>query len=513
MQSVVAGDKIFVTPQTIGTRFALVLIILTVIASTWFLATLRSDGWPMVHSDAVLFLPAASSIADGEGFNFSVYTRLYLAREPHSWALDLHGQVYPWLLAQLARSSDYLDLINATGVIAAATVLLGFFAMLLRLRAEQWSTGMAWLTAAAVALSAGMFSCAYAGRPEQLVPMICLAFAGWRAHPGLRHSSLSFGAEVGVIAACTPAPAVLAGLLYLNWLLLSSKAAQLPQRCIKLALASVLTWALAVTLVSPYAAIDILLNTFVEFSSASVGSPVGRRFALEMLILRSDLPWIGLSWLLLGLVMAWCAQRQSLPLWQRAVFCLVAGLTLLVFYRVGLERYTAQYTFASLGVIAVLLSANLIDLAAPSVRSLNWWRAALLLAAAPPAFGFIYWSARENENHAVGDSRSAIMVPLAQLLANAAPADRFVVKDGDAPIFVLEARPNRMLSVIDLTSTAIAQTEQALNIKARWLLLPTHLPPTSPTADYRYVTSFGRDPARRDWQPAGYGVHVFERID
>lgn len=512
MRSVVATDKNFVTLRRVCIPLLIVLVTILVLFGAWMLATLRADGWPMIHSDAVLFLPAASSIANGEGFNFSVYTRLFLAREPSSWALDLHGQIYPWLLAQLARSGHYQRLISATGTIAAATVLLGFFATALRLRVQHWSTVAAVPAAAAVAVSAGVFSFAYAGRPEQLVPMVCFLFVALRAHPAMRNSAVGYGLEVGTIAACSPAPALLAGLLYVNWMLLSSRPSQLLPRLSKLALASVLAWVALMLMVSPYAPWEILLNTVRESVAANVGSPIGRRFALEMLVLRLDLPWIGLPWLLLLVVVVLRAVRQPMPLAQRAAFWAIACITLAVFYRVGLERYTSQYTFAGLGVLALMLTLSALDFASQSARGRWFWGVALVVAAAPSGFGLLYFAQREGDHAAYGDSRAVVMAQVAALLESAQRDDRMLVKDGDAPLFLLEQRPKRILSVIDLTPAAMDEVQGTLLIQARWILVPSNWEPQPPPG-FRFLTSFSRNPARRDWQAAGYGVHVFEKIE
>lgn len=485
--------------------WAAVAGMLAALLFAWLLIRVTVDGWPALSSDAVLFVPAASRIADAEGWLFGVYTRLFLAREPHSWAFDLHGQIYPWLLAKLARDGSYLAIHAAACWIAAATALLGYLALWMRLRAGGWRDWPASAAAFVLAAALAMISFAYVGRPEQLVPLLSCLCLGLRAHPSLRRSAAFYGLEVGLIAACSPAPAVLAGLIYANVVLLESPERELFLRWTKLLIAAAMGWALLVWTISPYSPLAVLLNTLNEAGSAHGAAPLGRRIALQMLAFRPDLPWVGLGFaaLFCTLIAAHLATPMT-HLKRTLGIALLALLSALV-YLLALRTYTSQYVLVALS--GLMMGVVLTEASPLKPR---WTQALAVIAMALPAAGIAHFLERQQDLQRWGDSRSNVAAQVAELLQNAGPLDRIVFPDGELALMVLEDRPRRMLSVTNFSPELLNRVEKALEVKVRWVFVPVHLAPEAPLG-FRYLTTFSRQPERRDWQPNGYGVHVFER--
>lgn len=457
-----------------------------VCVSVWQMIT---AGWPLPHLDSVLFWQVASHIADGEGFDFSNYTRLFYARAEANWQFDVHGQLFGPLLALLSPSGAYLDLLRGAATLAVLTLLLATATAWIVARDAKLQGFGCVLVVLLTALGSSWISVSLLGRPEQAVPLVVLlGLLFRRAFPGVS-SSWSQGIEIGLIAAISPLPGVIAGVLYGYFAALDHSPKTALVEIAKRAGLALATWTLVVLLVSPFSPWEVLSNTVAQFFSANAGGWMSRKYVAWELTLDPRKPGLILAWALCALAVLWQLRERSG--WARVALLLGAAMVLMVVYKTSLER-TLTYNFLGLAVIALERAGTV----AATLSSASLRRAAVLmltLAAALPGWGLVT-ALRDFPSYLrSGATLAQAQQALAPALVALSPQQRVLVSEVSLPpMFLLEANPNQLLSVTDTAAEHIDRAEKTFAIDADFFLLSAapEMRYMIPPSGYREVLHF-----------------------
>ena len=429
-----------------------------------------SQGWPLLNLDSVLYFQVASNIAEGKGYIFENYARLYYARGVDDWQFDLHGQLFAPTLAAFASSGSYVDLIKAAAllnVLALAAAWAAAWMTLTRFGKLGWTRATLSL---ALGLGAMWVGTALTGRPEQLIPLVlCIGWILREAFPKLDPTVLA-GLEIALIAAISPLPGSLAGLIYAYFALRNPNTKAALTAIATLALVAGIGWFVVTWMVSPYSPLEVLKNTVLQAFSAIGSGWVSRKFVLWEMTLDPRKPGLILVWMLgAAAVIAWTFNQSTSRL-KRVIVVLLGLLLLGVIYKACAEQ-TLTYNLIGLALIPARHALEVWATGEVPAKFARWFPHALIVAVVFPGFGALE-ALRHYPDYRRGADLAAAQAALRPYLDSLSGTQRIVVSEvAYPPTFLLEALPGKILTVGDLTPAQIGQLSSSFGITVRYVLV------------------------------------------
>lgn len=245
--------------------------------------------WPGLHQDGARYSTVIINRANGLGNTYDVFARV-IRMEKGNLSFDVHGQLYYPLVALFLKGKDFgglLQFLHFTNLLTFICAGLIFY-HLARRGAGCTITGSA-LLAVSAALVTGSLLQYLQGRPDHGIVIVLVIFGLFSRREG---SPLISGLRIGIVAAMSPLPAYLLGLMTV-WS--DSLRQSSPVRLIRNALLSAVIALLAWTLLTWLAYPGPLMNLFIRTVSDGTQENSG------LLRLYSGFPTINVS----RMVKAW----------------------------------------------------------------------------------------------------------------------------------------------------------------------------------------------------------------
>jgi hypothetical protein len=355
------------------------------LAMASLLAVMAHEGWPGLHHDAILYVTPAVKSANGEEWNFAIYTPPLLHRPQGDWSWDAHGQLYQAVLLWLMPGGDMSDLMAAMGSLNILTVLAlaVYFVVSFSRVAGMGDWGVTAWTVFSLGGSTSILLWLQ-GRPEHLLPLLLavggLAYGLARA-PWQR--DLVAGIVVGLIAATSPLPGLVAasaclvvlGLGQDRWL-------QLLRRALGVGGAALVAWYLAILVSCPFSPLEVLRNTIA--ASAQVPRPRGLSLIIEAWLLNPSFYLVGVPFLGAFVLAVAKACKTPLGLARRVLLGLLASNLLYWVSQSGIIFPGFYYNLLGFyPVVVVWTMRHLAGAQQPSAMlpTVRWVAASILLVA------------------------------------------------------------------------------------------------------------------------------------
>jgi hypothetical protein len=427
------------------------------------------SGWPAPSGDSALFFPVASSLSDGKVDSFEPYTRLYFARGTGDWRYDLHGQLHAPLIALLALSGDYLDILGSAALWLLITMLVAAQASWVALAGLKLSATARAIGTVLGASAIGAIALGLNGRPEQLVPLAVMLLM-WAEHlaPRSLHAYLR-GISIGVLGALSP----MSGLLGGAFIALKALHDETPLNWIKQVFVmggvAAIAWWLIVIACSAHAPIAVFRNTLEQYASARFGGNMSRRVVAAAMSVDPTKPGLILVW------MSWFA-LCAIGVYQRrqgvahalltAIFGLICAVLVYAFC------FHRVQTYNLIGLAPIAFGAVLAH-AARTDSQRTWLGWALALAVGIPSLGWVSITSQFFEYQTGGatlsEARSALRPRLDALKAT----EKLAISDArNPPLYLLEPRTQRMLTLADPTPEQRSVIEQAFSVQLVGFVVP-----------------------------------------
>jgi hypothetical protein len=460
---------------------------LIVLAHLGLLTGMAAVGWPPPHMDGVLFWTTALNIRHGNGAVYGIIEYTYEVRG--TWNADFHTQMYPQVMAFLARGGDFADLTAASLALTACTSVVGFLLYVCLFRTAGFGRPVAGLFAAGMALATGNVMLRFTGRPEVMFPLVMTVFALLRMGPALRRrAAFVDGVEVGLLAAISPAPAAAYGLLRCGWVVATSNREGAIGACLLRGVTAVVIYSAWVELVTPYSAYEVIKNTVGLGPAAYRGIPLKPRDIPEFLFVNQQSPLMGFLVVAAGgAAVAGLRNWSSVsPVrrWTTTLCVLCGGLYLLNY---GILR-GSMYNVLPLAVFMV-------ELALGAYRQFGRFGrgfilGSLALVGAGGLAGQSLWAAGLCARLQHDEEHARLGAELAEVVGSQRGNERIVMQwDVEPPFFTYDRMPFRMIGVLPLTPEKVREVERVHGVVVRTLLtwVPRDGPPVERIGPYRLV--------------------------
>gem|GEM_PF-6899814 len=225
--------------------------------------------WPGLHQDSSRYSTVIINRANGLGNTYDVFTRV-IKMEKGNLSFDVHGQLYYPLVATFIRGEGYggllrfLHLINLLAFILAA----GIFFHTAR-RQTGCSIAIASLVGASGALVIGSLLQYLQGRPDHGIVITLLIFGLLTRREG---SPLLAGLRIGLVAAMSPLPAYLLGLMTV-WSdsLRQRRTVNLVRNSLLSLIVALLCWGALTSLVYPGPLTNLFIRTISDGTQENAG--------------------------------------------------------------------------------------------------------------------------------------------------------------------------------------------------------------------------------------------------
>ena len=494
------------------------VVALLLMPALLFCGRMASTLWPGLHYDSVLYSTVVVNKSLGESFRFDAYTPALLNRPGGD--MGDHGLLSYVIYGAAMNDGTYGAYFRASSAITFFSVCLMALLLFLQTRSFGW-----W--AVLVPAAGGWLLLAVLvqihGRPEHLIPLVVILceLAVRLGKLGVSSAGLLRGVCCGLVAAISPAPAVLyaTGLAMYYFAVFSW--AELLKVGALAAAASALTWSgLTVFLFgnSPWAAFAGAAGSDIDYRARSL--------AHHQWFFNANTPWIGLLYgQTLALLVASALRRvvhDKWPLLAGAAGLLLLGALLLAVDMTGVKNPFVNYRSIPFVPLWLLFLCAVVLVGQPPAPSTQkWWlvlnRAAFAIFLLLTTLGgarFLWERYREAgaEASAFAETKAAYDA----LKAKLGPNERIGMDQfGSASDIVLDGPPWSMLSfVFDSPEfvESLEEAEEKLGVRIVYLVRSPRFMPV-PRQEIGPFVLTGQTFPEGAPAPKTYGLYIYERVD